>query len=250
MTVMAEAMSDGFVVRCAQCGRRMTADSRYAKQAQDPHTVFLCNFGCLPDYRRRGESFAQLAARLVTASPYAAGRAAARYWVDRLQRNGHAGRRHHPFDAGVLADIAVRAAELRPLPPPPPRAPDWGQPATWRNTDRQNCLRIAVSTAFGVPLDRVPVRPSNPSDEWADEFQATLRRGGLDLELIPGRELEVGTNERWVALIEDHAVAMCGRAVLFDSAKRWQPGEQLDVPVLTGFVRRRVKTDRWGKPLP
>jgi hypothetical protein len=159
----------------------------------------------------------------------------------------HAGRSRRPFDAATLADVRARAAEFQPLPAPPARSPDWGAPLTWRDVDEKNCLRIAISMAFGLPLHRVPPRPTNPDDRWADEFENTLRHGGLDLELVPARELEIGRGERWVALIDGHAVAMIGRRqVLYDSAKRWARGEQLDVPLIAGYVRRRVKTDRWG----
>jgi hypothetical protein len=153
------------------------------------------------------------------------------------------------FDAAVLADVAARAAELQPLPAPPARRPDWGRPLTWRDTDRDNCLRDAVHHAFGISYARIPPRPSNPPDGWGDQFDAGLRAAGLHLELVSGRDLDVGKGERWVALITDHAVAMIGQRVLRDSAERWAPGEQLDVPVVAGYVRRRVKTDKWGRPL-
>jgi hypothetical protein len=157
-------------------------------------------------------------------------------------------RRPAPFDPAVLADLAARAAAHEPM-PAPARTPNWGKPLTWRNTDRDNCLRLAVHNAFGLPLSRIPARPSDPDDGWGDRFDAGLRSAGLHLELVPSRDLNVDRNERWVALIDGHAVAMIGMRVLHDSAQRWAQGERLDVPIVCGYVRKRAKTDRWGKVL-
>jgi hypothetical protein len=148
-----------------------------------------------------------------------------------------------------LAEIRQRATRYQPLEPSPARPADWGKPLTWRDVDQGNCLRLAINAAFGLPLGRIPPRPSNPPDGWGDEFEDGLRRAGLHLELIPSRDLELAKGERWVALIIDHAVAMVGMRVLHDSARRWTPGERLDAPIICGYVRKDVRTDKWGKVL-
>jgi hypothetical protein len=159
----------------------------------------------------------------------------------------HAGRARRPFDDQVLADLAARAAEHQPIESPRAGAPNWGQPFTWRQVDQHNCLRDAIHNAFGLSYARIPPRPSNPPAGWGDQFDDGLRRAGLHLELVPSRDLDVGKAERWVALIDDHAVAMIGQRVLHDSAQRWSAGEKLDVPLIAGYVRRRARVDRWGK---
>jgi hypothetical protein len=148
-----------------------------------------------------------------------------------------------------LAEIRQRAARHRPLAAPPARPPDWGAPLTWRDVDERNCLRLAVNAAFGLPLSRIPPRPTNPDDGWGDRFEDGLRQAGLNLELIPSRDLDLAKGERWVALIDRHAVAMAGMRVLYDSARRFAQGAQLDEPIVAGYVRRRVRTDRWGRVL-